>query len=140
MIATKAKVTGETSQWYTSEQDGGISYYCQRYTTNRDGYEAKASLTIDRVIFDRFNSEAGVREKVSIHWTEAFRWADFDPCGGLGLSGVLLSDGRECFASGLYFSGGDGGLAEVVVGAYGSTWMKRAKKVERDEHGFAKRG
>lgn len=115
--------------WYTSKQDGGIEYKAEG--------EVGSMVTIDRVLFQRFNVEAGVRETVSIHWTEAFKWADFDPCGGLGISGVKLSDGRECFASGRWFANDDGGLAAVHVGCYGDAWMTRSCKVKRDKHGFA---
>lgn len=124
--------------WYTSTLDcGGISYRASKID-DRD------SLTIDKVVFSRYNELAGVREEVAVHWGEAFRWADFDPCGGLGLSSVILSDGSKCFASGLYYGGGHpdeytserGGLAEVVVGCYGTSWMKRAKRPVRNEGGF----
>lgn len=129
------------SQWYTSQLDcGGISYWCLR----PEGGEG-VGLTVQRVIFDRFNVAAGVRERVSVHWSEAFRWADFDPCGGMGVSMVELSDGSKCFASGMYYGTGhkdeytreQSGLAEVIVGCYGSPWLKRAKRPKRDQHGFA---
>lgn len=114
-------------KWYSSTQDGGIEY---RAYSDKEGN----SITIDRVYFDRFNSKSGIREVVSIHWTETFKWADFDSCGGLGVSMVKMSDGRETFASGRYFR--DGGLAAVHVGCYGDAWLKRPCKVKRDKHGF----
>ena len=115
--------------WYTSTQDcGTISYLASK------SEDAKYSLTVDRVIFDRYNVEAHVREEVSIHWTQAFKWSDFDPCGGLGCCGVILSDGSRCFASGRYFP--TGGLAAVHVGCYGNAWLKRERRPERDKHGF----
>jgi len=89
------------------------------------------SLTVEYVAFQRFNETAKVSEEVRVHWTEAFRWADHDPCGGLALCAVYLSDGSRCFASGLYFNPhnpanqGQHGLSQVVVGAYGSSWLWR---------------
>lgn len=92
-----------------------------------DSYGSKLFSTdtgrnIKRVIFDRFNVSAGVREMVSIHWTECFMWADADDTGGLGLSMVEWEDGSKTFASGLYSSKG---LMKVVVGCYGSPQLWR---------------
>lgn len=116
--------------WYTSTQDGGISY---KAVTLESGKTA----TVERVIFERFNQVSGVREQVSIHWTEVFKWADFDTCGGLGVMKVQLSDGTTPFASGRYFGSTEGGLSQIIVGCYGSSWLQRDKKVTRDERGFA---
>lgn len=128
-------------EWFTSTLDcGGISYRAS--TFERDGM--RVTRTVAQVIFSRFNKAAGIQEEVCVHWSQAFKWADADECGGLGLSGVILSDGSKCFASGLYYgtahkdeySRENGGLAEVVVGCYGEAWVKRAKRPKRDEHGF----
>jgi hypothetical protein len=94
-------------------------------------YVIEYTLPIQRVVFERFNKEAGVSERVSIHWTEAFKWADSDPCGGLSLCAVQLADGSECFAKGRYFNPehpankGQHGLCAIHVGAYGDACMWR---------------
>jgi hypothetical protein len=112
------------SRWYT-HGPSGIEYY------------ASGGLTIDRVIFRRWNDVARVDERVSVHWTEATKWADADPCGGLGLCGVMLSDGREAFATGRYFNAnhpankGQHGLCAVHVGAYESEWMRFPLRKEK---------
>lgn len=117
--------------WYESTQDGGISYKAVTL-------ESGKTVTVERVVFERFNKDSGIREQVSIHWTEAFKWADFDPCGGLGIMKVQLSDGTTPFASGRYFA--NGGLESVVVGCYGTAWLKRAVKATRDERGYPVKG
>lgn len=131
----------ESETWYTSTLDcGGISYLARTY--QNDGLDQ--TVTVDRVNFSRFNTDAHVREIVSIHWSEAFKWADYDPCGGLSIDSVTLTNGSKTFASGLYFGAGHkdqhsrekSGLCAVVVGCYGRPWLKREKRPVRDEHGF----
>lgn len=133
--------TNETQTWYTSTLDcGGISYLAKAYET--DG--RTKTLTVERVVFSRYNTTAHVREEVVVHWSEAFKWADYDPSGGLGLSAVIMSDGTKTFASGRYYGTGhpdansreNSGLCEIIVGCYGSAWVKRAKRPVRNEHGF----
>lgn len=121
----------ETIEWYTSKLDcGTISYRASK----RDDGKFSSSLTVKQVVFERFNTTAHVTEEVMVHWSNAFKWADYDPCGGLGVTAVILSDGSRCFASGRYFR--EGGMAAVHVGCYGDAWLKRDRKPERDEHGF----
>lgn len=131
-------------EWFTSSLDcGGISY--QVTTTEKEG--VTKNISVDRVVFERFNKDSGIREEVSIHWSECFKWADFDPCGGLGIKAVIWSDGTRTYASGMYYGESHpdaesrlkSGLAEVVAGCYGSAVLKRTKRPLRDEHGFAKR-
>ncbi len=110
--------TTATDQWHKT---GEIEYRAKN-----DGAAFSRSLTISEVIFARYNDQAKIRESVHVHWTEAFKWADADPCGGLGLTGVVMSDGSRCFASGRYRR--SGGLCAVHVGAYGDAWMRREAK------------
>lgn len=95
-------------------------------SSNGINYISQNGRSVERVEFDRYNESAGVREIVSVHWTEVFKWADADPCGGLSLKMVVWSDGTKTYASGMYFP--DGGLAEVVVGCYGSKHLWRKNK------------
>lgn len=90
-------------------------------SSNGINFAVENGRSIDRVIFDRWNDAAGVTEKVSIHWTEVFKWAAADKCGGMGLSGVEWSDGLKSFASGRYSNG----LMAIHVGAYGPCYMIR---------------
>lgn len=112
------------SQWYTYT---GVYSKIEYYADVQEVNGQLKTETIEKVGFERFNAEAGIMEMVWVHWTNAFQWADADPCGGLGLKMVKWASGGETFASGLYFNDDKSGLAEVVVGCYGSSKMKRDK-------------
>ena len=122
--------------WHNSDRDGGISYA----TTSVNG----ENRSIHQVVFRRYNTKAHVEEMVHVHWSEAFKWADADSCGWLGVTAVIWSDGTMTYASGLYFGQGHpdqysrerSGLSAVVVGCYGSVMLKRERRPKRDQHGF----
>ncbi len=108
-----------STKWYeTDPAIVGIEGVSERRDTDS---------TIERVIFSRWNDSAKVREMVSVHVGEVWAWADADPCGGLGLSFVEWADGKRTFARGLYYHDDESGLAQVVVGCYGSAWLTRSK-------------
>ena len=60
----------------------------------------------DRVSFNRYNASAGVRELVSIHWTEVFKWAKApgNHCS-LSVAYIEWSNGTKSLAKGLYIDG-----------------------------------
>lgn len=127
-------------KWHTSDCDGGISY--ASVTLNRNGREE--TLAIRDVVFKRWNDAAKVTEMVHVHWQNAFKWSDADPCGGLDVAAIIWTDGNWTFASGLYFGQGHkdeysrqmSGLSAVVVGCNGSVMLKRHRRPRRDKHGF----
>lgn len=46
---------------------------------------------VERVVFERWNNEAGVREEIHVPWRGAFKWADHDKSGGQVVA-VLVGD------------------------------------------------
>lgn len=127
--------------WRKDTTDGEIFYASG--TIDSDG--RSETLTVNQVVFKRLNKAIYIEELVHIHWSNAFKYADYSSCGGHGVIAVILSDGTNVPASGLYFekdhhdqySREASGLSAIVVGCDGKTMLRRNRRPRRDRNGYA---